>query len=66
MGQSHASRDCLSIMDDRQDARSTGNLSGVQRKRLLRLAGRGARNDNLSPLVSPLLFVETSKWLQFE
>ncbi len=34
---------CLSIMDDGQDARPTGNLSGFIKKRLLRFA----RNDNL-------------------
>ncbi len=39
----------LSIGDDGQDARPAGNLSGVQRKRLLRPAGGGTRNDNLLP-----------------
>ncbi len=42
----------LSIRDDGQDARPTGNLSAVWRKRLLRFA----RNDN------PLAHV--SEWLQ--
>ncbi len=42
----------LSIRDDGQDARPTGNLSGVQRKRLLRPAGGGTPNDNLFPRIS--------------